>query len=32
MEFDTKKCGVIIMNIGKIKSTDRIELPSGEKI
>ena len=32
MEFDVKKCGVIIMNRGKVKSTDRIELPSGEKI
>ena len=32
MEFGTKKCGVIIMNRGKVKSTDEIELPSGEKI
>ena len=32
MEFGTKKYGVIIMNRGKVKSTDRIELPSGEKI
>ena len=32
MEFVIKKCGVIIMNRGKGKSTDRIELPSGEKI
>ena len=32
MEFGIKKCGVIIMNRGKVKSTDRIELPSGEKI
>ena len=32
MEFDIKKCGVIIMNRGKVKSTDGIELPSGEKI
>ena len=32
MEFVIKKCGVIIMNRGKVKSTDRIELPSGEKI
>ena len=32
MEFGIKKCGVIIINIGKIKSTDGIELPSGEKI
>ena len=32
MEFAIKKCGVIIMNRGKVKSTDRIELPSREKI
>ena len=32
MEFGIKKCGVIIMNRGKIKSADGIELPSGEKI
>ena len=29
MEFGIKKCRVIIM---KVKSADRIELPSGEKI
>ena len=32
MEFGIKKCDVIIMNRGKVKSTDGIELPSGEKI
>ena len=32
MEFGIKKCGVIIMNRGKIKSAAGIELPSGEKI
>ena len=32
MEFGVKKGGVIIMNRGKVKSTDQIELPSGEKI
>ena len=32
MEFGVKKCGVILMNRGKVKSTDGIELPSGEKI
>ena len=32
IEFGFKKCGVIIMNRGKVKSTDRIELPSDEKI
>ena len=32
MEFGIKKCGVIIMNRGKIESTAGIELPSGEKI
>ena len=32
MEFGIKKCGVILMNRGKVKSTDGIELPSGEKI
>ena len=32
MEFGIKKCGVIIMNRGKVKSLDAIELPSGEKI
>ena len=32
MEFGIKKCGVIIMNRGKAKSIDGIELPSGEKI
>ena len=31
MEFGFKKCGAIIMNRGKVKSTDGIELPSGEK-
>ena len=31
-EFVTKKCGLIVMNRGKVKSTDRIELPSHEKI
>ena len=29
MEFSIKKCGVIIMNRGKVKSTDRKKLPSG---
>ena len=32
MEFGMKKCGVIIMNRGKVKSTEGIELSSGEKI
>ena len=32
VEFGTKKCDVIIMNRGKVKSTDGIELPSDEKI
>ena len=32
MEFGIKKCGVVIMNRGEVKSTDGIELPSGEKI
>ena len=32
MEFGIKKCGVIIMNRRKVKSTDKIELPSGEKM
>ena len=32
MEFGINKCGVIIMNRGKIKSTAGIELPSSEKI
>ena len=32
VEFSIKKCGVIIMNRGKVKSTDGIELPSGENI
>ena len=32
MQFGIKKCGVIIINRGKVKSTDGIELPSGEKI
>ena len=32
MEFGIKKCGVIFMNKGKVKSTGGIELPSGEKI
>ena len=32
MEFSMKKCGVMIMNSGKVKSTDRIELPSSENI
>ena len=32
MRFGIKRCGVIIMNRGKVTSTDGIELPSGEKI
>ena len=32
MEFGIKRCGVIIMNRRKVKSTDGIELPSGKKI
>ena len=32
MEFGIKKCGVIIMNRRKVKSTEGIELPSAEKI
>ena len=32
MEFDIKKCEVIIINKGRIKSADGIELPSGEKM
>ena len=32
MEFDIKKCDVIILYRGKVKSTDGIELPSSEKM
>ena len=32
MEFGTRKCGVIIMNRGNVKSTKGIELPTGGKI
>ena len=32
IEFGIKKCGVIIMNRGKFKLTDGIELPSIEKV
>ena len=32
MEFSIKKDGVIIMNRGKVKSIDRAQIPSGEKI
>ena len=32
MEFGIKKCGVIIKNRRKVKSTDGIELSKGEKI
>ena len=32
VEFGIKGCGVIIMNRGKVKSTDGVELPRGEKI
>ena len=32
MKFGIKKYDVIIMNRGKVKSTDEVELPSGEKI
>ena len=32
MKFDIRKCGVIIMNREKVKSTEGIALPSGEKI
>ena len=32
MEFSIKNCGVIIMNRGKVKSIDRAQIPSAEKI
>ena len=32
MEVGVKKCGMVIMNRGNIKSIDEIELPSSEKI
>ena len=32
MEIGIKKCGVIIMNRGKVKSTDWLELPNCEKM
>ena len=32
MEFGINKCGMIIMNRGKVKSTDGIVLRSDEKI
>ena len=32
MEFGIRKYGVIIMNTGKVQSTDGIELANGEKI
>ena len=32
LKFGINKCGVIIMDRGKVKSTDRIGLPSSEKI
>ena len=32
LKFDIKNCGVMIINRAKVKSKDRIELPSGEKI
>ena len=32
MEFDIKKCEVIIINKEKVKSADGIELPSGEEM
>ena len=32
VELGIKKCGVIIMNKGKVKSTDGIKLSIGEKI
>ena len=32
MAFGIRKCGVIIMNRGKVKSTEGLELPSGGKI
>ena len=32
MEFSIKKCNVIIMNRGKVKSKDGTERPSGEKV
>ena len=33
MKFDIKRCAIIIIiNKGKVKSTDGIELPSGKKI
>ena len=32
MEFGIRKCGVIIMNRGKVKATKGIQSPSDEKI
>ena len=32
MEFGIRKCSVIFMNRGKVKSTEGIELPSAGKI
>ena len=32
MEFGIEKCGEIIINRGKVKSANIIELPSDEKI
>ena len=32
MEFSINKSGVVIMNRGKVKLTDWIELPTGEKL
>ena len=32
MGFGIRKCGVIIMNRGKVKSIEGIELPSGGKL
>ena len=32
VEFSIEKCGVIIMNRGKVQSTDGMKLPSGKKM
>ena len=32
MEFGIKKCGVLVMKKGKHVRSERIEIPSGEKI
>ena len=32
MEFGIKNCGVLVLNRGKVESSDGAEMPDGERI